>query len=93
MDRRRRESLHSKLCLRLHAEGAHDRHPLGALDRVIEERRLADAGLAADHQRSGSAHAGPIEELVEPRTLALAADQHRSTVSRRTADNGPCWGL
>ena len=80
-----------ELRLRLDAKRAHDRHPLGAVDRVVEERRLADAGLATDHQRSGSALAGPIEELVEPRALALAAEQHGSTVTAsRTEDNGPC---
>ena len=71
-----------QLRLRLHAQSPHDGHVVRARGRVIEEGRLADARLAPDHQRSGSAHSGPIEQLVEASALALTADQHTSTVTR-----------
>jgi hypothetical protein len=65
-----------QLRLRLHAQSPDDGHVIRARGGVIEEGCLPDAGLAADHQRAGSAHPGPIEQLVEASALALTADQH-----------------
>ena len=70
-----------ELCLRLDAEGADDRHPVGLVDRVVEERGLADPRFAADRERAAPTRAGTVEQLVKPQALALTADQHASTLT------------
>jgi hypothetical protein len=40
-----------KLCLRFDSAASEHAHPFGLFARVLEEHRLANARLAADHQR------------------------------------------
>jgi hypothetical protein len=76
-----------KLSLRLHPDSAHDRHPLRPPDRVLEQRRLADTGIAPHHKRSARSSPGAVEHNLEPCALALTADQHLSPLTRLvTAD-------
>ena len=70
-----------ELYLGLDPEGAHDRHPVGPVDRVVEERGLADSSVAADRERSASTRTCTVEQLVEPHALALTADQHPLTLT------------
>ena len=68
-----------KLCLGLHAGGRQDQHPevASALAGLTQQRGLADAGLAAQHQRATTL-AHMIEQLTQHPRLALAPDQRRN---------------
>jgi hypothetical protein len=45
--------------------------------RVIEQRRLANAGFAKQHERPAAAVARSIEKLADANALAVSAVQHR----------------
>ena len=49
---------------------------------MVEQRRLADAGLAAQHEHGAASPAQRFEDLVESRDLAAAPAQHRPTIRR-----------
>jgi hypothetical protein len=59
------------------AERTQNPHALRALDGGIEERALADAGLAANDERSAVPRSSRLEHLVDPRGLTLAPEEHR----------------
>ena len=64
--------------LGLHPARAQDRHA-GALRpgaRVLEQRGLADPGLADEQQRAAPAGAGVAQQPVDPGPLLVAADEH-----------------
>ena len=60
------------------ARAQHER-AAGGRRRVLEQRRLADPGLAADHQHAAGSPAPAREELLDPRPLCLAPDEHPCT--------------
>jgi hypothetical protein len=65
-----------KLGLRFDADTAEDGESVCVLDRVTQERRLADAGLTAHDERSASALARLGEESIEEIRFGTSADQH-----------------
>lgn len=66
------------------------RHCTSDVAGVLELRGLADPGLAPDHERPAPAHPSAIEQMLEQCALALAGDQHLSTVTGRAGwDDGP----
>ena len=64
-----------ELHLALDPGGADDSQRRGLLDRVVEQRRLADAGLAMDDERAAVSVAGGLHQPVKGRSLALPAQQ------------------
>jgi hypothetical protein len=67
-------------------------------DRVLHQRRLADAGLAPQHQASAVPRARTVEEPVQGLALALTSeqshDQHPSSgwVDDPVNDGSDCDG-
>ena len=72
-----------ELHLRLHADGPRDAAPGSAPRDVPEQRRLADPGLAAQHQRRALAEPDALQQPVQRFALAAATLQHRRNPSRR----------
>ena len=70
-----------ELRLGLDSEGAYDRHSLGPLHRVAQERGLPDARVAADRQRPAAPRPRTVEQLVQPPARALTADQRAPTLT------------
>ena len=67
-----------ELGLGLDAERGDDLHVMRVLDRVLEQRRFADARVAAKDERDAAAETRPLQRLVDACALALATDQHAS---------------
>jgi hypothetical protein len=55
--------------------GTDNSHGRGPLHRVVEERRLADSGLAVDDERAAVAVACGLHQPVQGRSLAFPAEQ------------------
>ena len=70
------QSRELELGLRLDPDRPHHRHPLGAPNRIVQQRRLADPGLADRHHHIGRARARSLEQQVDARALAVTADEH-----------------
>ena len=66
-----------ELHLRLDARRARDAAPRRALHQVLQQRALADAGLAAQHQRAARTRAHARHQLIQRRALAAPAEQPR----------------
>src|SRR5262249_32144410 len=64
-----------KLHLRLHAGGAYHPKRRRLLDEVLQKRRLANAGLATQHERSAFAGADGLNEPVEHVAFVAPARQ------------------
>ena len=64
-----------ELHLPLDARGPDDPKVLARLDRVLEQRGLADARLAVHHQHAAVAVARGVQQPLEHRALALPAEQ------------------
>jgi hypothetical protein len=64
-----------ELDLRLDPTGPGDAKPLACLDRVLEERGLADARLSMHHQDAAVRGARGLEQPVERGALALPSEQ------------------
>jgi hypothetical protein len=69
--RRRERELH----FRLDPTGPGDAKPLPCLDRILEQRGLADARLAVHHQDAAVRRARGVKQPVERGALALASEQ------------------
>ena len=69
-----------ELHLGLDAGRAHDPTPGGVREEMIEERRLADAGLTAKDERATRAGAGTGDQLIQRLALGAAPPQ-------------PCFGV
>ena len=67
-----------ELHLGLHARGARDVEARGALRGVLQQRGLADAGLAAQDQDRALARSYACQLPVQHLALAAAASQHPS---------------
>ena len=70
------------LGLRLDPGRRDHRHRLGEVDGVPQQRRLADARLAADHKRAALTATGVGEQALDPLALGTPPDEHRSMVLR-----------
>ena len=70
------QSRKGELGLRLDAHGRERASTQGAraAARAVQQRRLSDPGLPADHQRS-AAVADAVQKRVDPRNLVVAPDQ------------------
>ena len=64
-------------------------HVAGVLGGVGEQRALADAGLAADHEHSARADARVGEQAADRCALRVATEQHRPSMTQRRRDCGP----
>ncbi len=73
--------------LGLHPARAQDRHAGGdrLRARVLEQRGLADPGLADEEQRAAPAGAGVAQQPVDPGPLLVAADEHHRCNGFRVA--------
>jgi hypothetical protein len=77
--------------LGFHAAGAQDPHPRRRLlYRVLQQRRLADPGLAAHHQSLADTAAGILKHAVDYRALTLTAQQLRSPLLKPEAGHSAC---
>jgi hypothetical protein len=65
-----------QLVLGLDPRAAHHAHPVAGVLGVREQRRLADARLAADDERGAAAVPRALEEGVDRALLGLAAHEH-----------------
>ena len=63
--------------LRFDADDADDTEAGCAVDRVLDQRRLPDAGGAGEQERAGDAAFGVAEECVDRGALGGAADERR----------------
>ena len=59
-------------------------HLARLLDRVLEQRGLPDAGLAADHQRAAARGPCRGDQTLDRGTLRLSAEQHLTIVTARS---------
>ncbi len=62
--------------LGLDAAGAHDPHVSAVRRRMLEQRRLPDAGLSRDDERAAVARARVVEQAVDTQALLPPAHQH-----------------
>jgi hypothetical protein len=69
------QSRERELHLGLDARSARDATPRRPLDDVLQQRGLADAGVAADDERAALARPNRIEQPVERPALAAPAEQ------------------
>ena len=73
-------------------ECAGHRHPFGALDGVLEQRRLSDPGLAANDESGAAPPPGPVEQLADDTTLVSASNEHGLNRSHGlSARQGDAW--
>jgi hypothetical protein len=70
LNRRERE-----LHIRFDAGRPGDPKRTPSLDRILEQRRLADAGFAMHHQRAATTAAHAVQQPVEYLALAFPAEQ------------------
>jgi len=61
--------------LGLHAHGPQDREAGRRVDQVLQQRRLADAGLATDDEDAAAAGTSVADQLVEGRTFGFPPQQ------------------
>ena len=71
-----------QLGLGLDAGPGEHAHPVGARQRVLQQRGLADARVAAQHQDAAARGAGRIEQAVDRLALAVSSQQHDPTLRR-----------
>ena len=69
-----------QLGLRLHPARAQHVHVARAGARVLEQDRLADAGLAAQRERSAPRVAGRVEQCADEGALSVPPEQHGPTL-------------
>ena len=71
-----------QLGLGLHAGAGEHPHAVRLLQGVLQQRGLADPGVAAQDERAAARLPGRLEEAVDGRALALPAQQHGRTLRR-----------
>ena len=71
--------------LDLQTLGAQHGGVAGARHELVEQRRLADTGLAADDQRPRGALSRPLDKRSQELPLRLATDQHATKRTPRRA--------
>lgn len=75
------ERCERQLRLGLDAAGGENVHALGPLAGVVEEGRLSDPGLAAQHERAATRGAGSVEQRPDDSLLGGTATQHVAMVT------------
>ena len=68
------------LSLGLHAVHPEYQHAVGAGNRVVDQRGLADPRLAEQQQRAARSGTRVVEQPVESRSLRLTPNQHGLTL-------------
>ena len=71
-----------KLGFSLDPARAQHPHPRRVPDRVPEQRRLADTGLATNHQCAAARGPGASDEALDSSQLGLSAEKHTTIVAR-----------
>jgi hypothetical protein len=66
-----------ELHLRLGAESPRDPETRCRVDRILEQRRLADAWLALQYEHATLPISDHVQQFVERRALVRSAKQHR----------------
>ena len=80
-----------ELGLGLDSERPQDRHSLGALNGVIEQRSLADPGFAAHEERAAAPTSSLQQQLVDAGARGVPTDEHVFTVALLTSvDKAMC---
>ncbi len=74
--------------LGFHAGDPENRKLRCALSRVFQQRRLADAGHALDHERPTAPARGIADQLVQPGSFRAAPEQHERPPPRVCSDRG-----
>ena len=69
-----------QLVLGLDPDAAQDLHVGRALGGVAEQRRLADARLAAQHERRAALVACALQQRIEGAPLGLTPHEHRMPI-------------
>ena len=72
-----------KLHLGLDADSPEDLALQRPLSQVLQQHRLADPGLTAQHERSALASADGVHQLIDRRALALPAEEPRPGIGSR----------
>ena len=75
--------------LRLDPLRAENGHPLGSGGRVRDQRRLAHARLATDHQSAAGPGPRRVEQCGDPRLLDVPALQHRGSLELHVVGSVP----
>ena len=70
----------SVVVLGLDADAAQDPHVGRPVGRVAEQRRLADPGLAPQHERDAALVASALEQPIEGALLVLTPYEHRTPI-------------
>ena len=84
--------------LGLHASRGQYRHRRRPLPGVVQQRRLADPGLASDDQRPAGARAGIVQQPVDGRALRISPEQPQDSfllkpLARHSAHGNRCRGF
>ena len=69
--------------LRLDADDSEHGEIAGVRDGIVEERRLPDPDFAAQHECTGTAGSGRVENAIDRRPLRTAAEEHEPTRTGR----------
>ena len=69
--------------LRLDAGDPNHGEIAGARNGIVEECRLPDARVAAEHECAGAAGAGRVENAIDRRPFRAATEKHAATVASR----------
>lgn len=71
-----------KVDLVFDTDGTKDLEPCGRGHELIEQRRLADPGLAAHHERGTPTESHSPKEFLEPCKLTFSADERARSGGR-----------
>ena len=66
--------------LRLDADDSEHGEIAGVRDGIVEQRRLPDARFAAQHEGTGAAGSGGVDDAIDRRPLRAATEKHDATV-------------
>jgi hypothetical protein len=64
-------------------DGANDLEPRGRGTELIEQRRLADSGLAVHHERGAPTTSHSPQQFLEPRKLMFSAHERAQSGGRQ----------
>ena len=74
--------------LRLDADDSDHREITCIGDGIVEERRLSDPDFAAQHECTGMAGSGRVDDVIDRRPLRIAAEEHEPTVPVNPSSSG-----
>jgi hypothetical protein len=75
-----RGECHADLCL--DTDDSEHTEIAGVRDGVVEEHSLADAGFAAQHECTGAAGSGGVENAIDRRPLRAATEKHEADATQ-----------